>query len=288
MRLYLHAVYLINLASEDSTIHESSVRSVTWAMTTAARLGAEALVIHVGSHRGHGFEDVRGRIRSALDAILANSPAGPFLLLENSAGAGGNIGGDLRELGTILDDVGRPPQLGVCVDTAHAFAAGYDLCVPQGVQRLIGNVRLFRRVPKAAPPACERFETELGSGRDRHENIGVGFIGLDEAFAILLARPEIGRLPLVLETPNLDRRAGELAALREAYASTRARQPSSGGDDYASPALSRARGMSSMIRFAYYRGLRRHIPASVLGTQKRSPYKADRVSQYPRFRRSAS
>jgi deoxyribonuclease IV len=212
MALFLHAIYLINLASEDENIAEGSCRMLAWSMSAAADLGAQAVTFHVGSHLGRGFDAVRERVAAAVRMVLDNSPAGPLLLLENSAGAGGCIGGSLQELAAIYDDVGRPDNLGVCLDTAHAFAAGYDLRTPEGVAMVLEDIDRYLGLKALMAMHLNDSKTDLHSGRDRHENIGAGFIGLS-GFANLLDRSEIRSRPLILETPNVERREEELFTL---------------------------------------------------------------------------
>lgn len=213
--LYLHAIYLLNFASEDDAIYESSIRSLSWDMRAAAELGAIAVVFHVGSHRGRGFANSLSRVLPALDTVLGQSPAGPSLLLENSAGAGDCIGGRFSDLGDIIDGLGRPEQLGICLDTAHAFAIGHDLRTPTGMGQLVEDIDSTVGLGRLRLVHVNDSKAELGAGRDRHENIGSGLIGI-AGFANLLAVPEVRRLDLVMETPNQERRVAEMAALRRA------------------------------------------------------------------------
>ena len=212
MALFLHAIYLINLASEDENIAEGSCRMLAWSMSAAAELGAQAVTFHVGSHLGRGFDAVRESVATGVRSVLDNSPTGPVLLLENSAGAGGCIGGSLQELAAIYGDVGRPDNLGICLDTAHAFAAGYDLRTPDGMEVVLEEIDRYLGLDALRAVHLNDSKTDLYSGRDRHENIGAGFIGLN-GFANLLDRPEIRSRPLILETPNLESREEELLTL---------------------------------------------------------------------------
>ncbi len=143
-------------------------------------------------------------------------PGSPPLVLENSAGAGGNIGGDLAELGAIIRDCGSPRQLGICIDTAHAFAAGHDLTNRSGVDEMLAAIDRAVGFPRLSLIHVNDSKVEAGGRRDRHQNIGEGHIGR-EGFANLLSIPEINRLPLILETPNLEKRVGEMNLLREAH-----------------------------------------------------------------------
>lgn len=217
--LYLHAIYLINLASSDDDIYQSSIHSLTWTMQAGAELGARAVISHVGSHGGMGFERARPRVSAALERVLRQSPRGPLLLMENSAGGGGIIGRDFEQLSAIAEDLGHPHGIGLCLDTAHAFAAGYDLRSPQGVEDMLASIDASMGIDAMHLVHVNDSKTELAGGRDRHENIGLGHIGM-EGFGALLAREEIAGLPLVLETPHVERRVDDMVALRTVRAQT--------------------------------------------------------------------
>jgi deoxyribonuclease-4 len=211
--LFLHAVYLINLASDDERIYDASIRSLSWSLGCSDHLGAAGVVVHVGSHTGRGFEAVRSRIASALARVLENRPPERQLILENSAGGGGSIGADFEEMKAIVGDLGNPPNLGICIDTAHAFASGYDLRLDSGAEKLLGEVDAGPGLDRLRVLHLNDSRTDVGSHSDRHENIGAGQIGL-QGFANLLSRPEIAGLPLVLETPNPEKRPADLTAVR--------------------------------------------------------------------------
>lgn len=213
MSLYLHAIYLLNFASADEQIYESSIRSLSWTLHTASRLDAQAVVFHMGSHRGLGFPHVLTRVVSGLERVLQDAPDGPLLLLENSAGAGDCIGSHFDELGEIITSLGKPEGVGVCLDTAHAFAVGYDIRTELAVTEMLTGIDRDLGLERLKLIHVNDSKTELASQRDRHENIGEGRIGL-EGFHTFLSFPEIRCRPLVLETPNPERRVGELRLLR--------------------------------------------------------------------------
>lgn len=216
MQLYIHAIYLINLASSDKTIYDRSIASLVWTVAAAAKLRARAVVLHVGSHLGRGLESVRRPTSLALSRVLADVPSGFLLLLENSAGGGGNIGVTFDELKIVMQDLGYPLNLGLCLDTAHAFAAGYDLRTAEGAERLMEAIDRSVGIERLFLIHLNDSKTELGTGRDRHENLGAGHIG-EAGFAHILSRRQLSRLPLVLETPNLETRVQELRTLRRLY-----------------------------------------------------------------------
>jgi len=200
----IHTIYLINLATTNEDFYEKSVASLTGAVVAAEQLGADAIVTHIGSHQGAGFEAGLERVRVALGRALEEAADSQVrVLLENTAGAGGTMGVDFEQLGAMIDAVGGDPRVGICVDTCHLFAAGFDLRDAAGLDSAI----------KALDDACglERLVmlhlndsmTPLGSNRDRHDNIGDGQIGL-EGFRNIVNHPAFADLPGILEVPGLD------------------------------------------------------------------------------------
>jgi len=207
--LVVHAIYLINLASEDRRLVERSIDALAATLEAGAAMGARAVITHIGSHAGRGFDAVAGQVAGTLTEIAARAPGDVRLLLENSAGAGGIIGSSLEELAELLARAGDHPRLGVALDTAHLCAAGWDFAADSNaagrladqVERQIGLQRLeiLHANDSKVPP---------GSRKDRHANVGEGFIGLD-GFRSLLAETRLCRIPWVLETPDLDIRLDE-------------------------------------------------------------------------------
>ena len=151
----IHTIYLINLASARDDFYEKSVVSLLGAVDAAEQLGADAIVTHIGSHQGAGFEEGLARVQAALRRALAESEdSGVRILLENTAGAGGTMGLDFDELGAIIDAADRHPRLGLCMDTAHIFEAGFDIRTAGGPRRRRRASRrlLRRRPPRDDPP----------------------------------------------------------------------------------------------------------------------------------------
>lgn len=200
----VHAIYLINLASEDERIWQASIQSLQSYRAIGARTGALGIVVHTGSHRGTGLDAVLPRVISALEAVLAAQEGGPPLLLEVCAGQGGTIGGRFEELGTIIRAMGSPPQLGVCFDTCHVFAAGYDVSTAEGVTQTLEAFDTTIGIERLIAVHANDSAFPLGRHRDRHANIGEGHIG-EQGFAELLAQPALRSLPWVLETPGVER-----------------------------------------------------------------------------------
>ncbi|MDB5114080.1 MAG: deoxyribonuclease [Chloroflexi bacterium] len=198
---WFHAVYLINLATSDEVLLKRSVGSLVHYMDLAARLGADGVVFHPGSHRGAGFEPMLPTIGAALREVLERTSSPARLLVENSAGQGGCVGCRFEELGAILDIAGDDPRLGVCLDTCHAFANGYDLSTAVGVQAALAEFQATVGFDRLTLVHANDSRVELGAKRDRHANIGEGFIGT-AGFGLMLNDPRLGSVPWVLEVPG--------------------------------------------------------------------------------------
>ncbi|MGE0228592.1 MAG: deoxyribonuclease IV [Dehalococcoidia bacterium] len=210
--VWLHCPYLPNLAADDDEMWEKSVESVINALTVAESAGAEGVVLHTGSHRGKGIDAVLPRVAAALERILEAAPGAALLALENAAGQGGTIGKDFVELGAILRAVSSP-RLAVCLDTCHAYAAGYDLTTSEGMRAMLAEVDGEVGVDRLAVMHANDSKMELGSTRDRHENIGDGHIGA-AGFRNILATAEFQQLPMLLEVPGIDGKGPDLENIR--------------------------------------------------------------------------
>ena len=209
---WLHGSYLVSLAARSEEQHEKSIASVVNALSVAARAGAEGVVLHSGSHLGRGFEAVLPEVVSALARIFDEAPEGPLLALENAAGQQGPIGGSFAELGAILDASGSP-RLRVCLDTCHTFAAGYDIATPEGMADTLEEFEREIGLDLLAVIHANDSKQELGSGRDRHENIGDGHIGYEGFRTILAERAFAGRA-LLLEVPGIEGDGPDLENIR--------------------------------------------------------------------------
>ena len=198
--VWLHGSYLVSLAARSDEQYGKSIASVTDALGVAARADAQGVVLHTGSHLGAGFAAALPRVAGALRRILAEAPEGPLLALENAAGQRGPIGGTFAELGAILGAV-RSPRLRVCLDTCHAFAAGYDIATAEGMAATLAEFEREIGLDRLAVLHANDSKQGLGSGRDRHENIGEGEIGL-AGFATVLAEPAFAGRALLLEVPG--------------------------------------------------------------------------------------
>jgi deoxyribonuclease-4 len=206
--LVAHASYLINLCSADPALLARSREALVDELARCERLGVEGLVLHPGAHLGAGEEAGVERVAASLDAVLAALPRSPVrVLLENTAGQGSCLGHRLEHLEAIRARVAEPARVGVCLDTCHAFAAGYALHEPAGYAELFAEVEA--RIGWDAL-GCLHLNDSLrpfNSRRDRHAHIGDGEIGLD-AFARLLHDPRLASVPMIIETETGDDLAG--------------------------------------------------------------------------------
>ena len=197
-----HDSYLINLAAPDQTTVERSVAAFTDELVRAASLKIPFLISHPGSHRGQGVKSGLKRFVHNLDsAITLSGTTTVSVLIETTAGQGTNLGSQFEEIAFILNEAQYGDRLGVCFDTSHVFAAGYDLRTPETYEetfslfdRIIGLQRLkFFHLNDSKRPLASRV--------DRHEHIGRGEIGL-QGFQLLLNDPRFQNHPMILETPK--------------------------------------------------------------------------------------
>ncbi len=209
-----HMPYLPNLATPRDDMYERSVQSLAEGLLRCEVLGIPYLVTHLGSHLGSGSIFGVRRVQAALDSVLGKDSGGVVLLLENTSGSSNGVGSDLGELGVILEGLRFGDRVGVCFDTCHGFAAGYDLRCVEAVGGVVGLIESAVGLDRVGLVHLNDCLGGLGSHVDRHEHVGLGGIGL-EGFHALLRSP-LGVKPMVLETPVDDRRsdADNLAVVR--------------------------------------------------------------------------
>jgi len=200
--VFLHAIYLINLGTPDKEKLKKGIDSLANYMKLAADLGATGVIFHPGSHGGRGYEAVLPQTVEAIKIVLDTAPEGPVLAVENMAGMGQHIGAKFEELGGILDAVDSP-RLKICLDTQHSFAAGYDLTNPDGIQAMLDELDAGPGSANVAAVHANDSKRVCGSGVDRHDNIGQGFIG-EEGFAAIMANPAFAEVPFLLEVPGFE------------------------------------------------------------------------------------
>ncbi len=198
--VFSHMPYLPNLASPRDEVYAKSVAALTLELERGSRLAIPYLVTHLGSHLGAGVPAGTRRIVDAIDRALSATDGRVMLLLENSAGMRHSMGSSFAGIAGFIRRVADPDRVGVCLDTCHAFAAGYDLRTRAAVKETLQEVDGTVGVEKLKLVHLNDSQGELGSHRDRHAHIGLGKIG-ETGFRHLL-RSRLGRLPLILETPQ--------------------------------------------------------------------------------------
>lgn len=199
--VYIHALYLTNLASDNPEMLTKSITALTIDMKNAAEIGSAGVVLHIGSHQGRGWAHDKEQVITAIKQVLKNTPEESVLLLENSAGQQGKIG-SFPELKDILDAI-PSPRLGICLDTAHAFEAGYNFTTEEGLEMWTRDIEESIGIGKVALLHLNDSKTPMGSARDNHQNIGDGYIG-SEGMKRLITHPKLNHLPLILEVPGVD------------------------------------------------------------------------------------
>jgi deoxyribonuclease-4 len=204
---FCHATYLINLASADRELYEKSVECLTNNLSVARGMGASGVVLHVGSHKGAGFDDVIKQVAQAFERALddaEHAPAGVAdcpILIENAAGAGGTVGRSLDEIAALIEACGNDERLGLCIDTQHLWASGVDYSSVAGTKRLVRDIGATVGLERLRCLHLNDSKIELGGNRDRHANIGEGTIGA-KGLSALVGHPKIRNLPLLLEVPG--------------------------------------------------------------------------------------
>ncbi len=198
---YFHAVYLINLAGDDATLRQRSESTLTGYLRAADELGISGVIFHTGSHKGAGFEKTLPTITAHLQKVLERAdPKHARLLIENNAGLGGCVGARFEEIAMMMAKL-QDKRVGVCFDTCHAFASGYDERSAETVSKTIDELDKVVGLKNVDVIHCNDSVTGLGSNRDRHANIGAGQIG-DDGFRALLHEPRLDRMPFILEVPG--------------------------------------------------------------------------------------
>lgn len=202
--VFLHSVYLINLASSNHFILGNSIASLERYLKFGKVIGAEGVVFHVGSHKGSGFKNGAGQVVEAISQILAQTEGCGKLIIENSAGAGGIIGAKFAEVGFLAKAV-NSPRVAVCLDTAHAFESGYDIRNSVGLEKTLAEFDREIGLERLVLIHANDSKTLLGSNLDRHENIGEGEIGWN-GFREIVRHSALRDLPFIIETPGFDQR----------------------------------------------------------------------------------
>jgi deoxyribonuclease-4 len=214
-----HALYLCNLAAPKDDVYENSVRAMCNTMEIARAIGADGVVFHVGSHLGSGFETGLERCLPALEQVLELTDDTTWLLMENSAGAGGTIGRSLEELAVLYERLDRHPHLGICLDSCHLYVSGIDVTNRAVLDGLLDELDASIGLDRLRALHVNDSKAPLGSNLDRHENIGEGLLG--EQLGVFLGHPKLQGLPAVLEVAGADGKgpnADEIRKTKEIHA----------------------------------------------------------------------
>jgi deoxyribonuclease-4 len=196
----IHTSYLVNFATADKDLHRQSAALVASDLSIAGKGGIEYVNTHLGSYGDQDRAVGLARVCDTIKKLIANAPPGPMLLLENSAGGGNSCGSKLDELGEILRTVGSP-RVGVCLDTAHAWASGYELSTEAGIARFLNDIRRHIGFKRVRALHLNDTKVALGAHRDLHWHVGDGAIG-DKGFRMLLATPQLSHVAGICETPK--------------------------------------------------------------------------------------
>jgi deoxyribonuclease-4 len=208
----IHAVYLLNCASEDADIREKSLVSLTHSLRVGHAIGASGVVLHPGSAKTGDPAKAIARAGETIKEALAESEECP-LHLENTAGAGGTLGRSIDELASLLEAAGASARLGLCLDSCHLFASGYDIRTYTGMDAAMDEIEQKIGLERVGSLHLNDSQTPLGSNRDRHANIGAGELG-EAGCAAFLSAPRLQDLPCVLETPGENRSGPTLEEIR--------------------------------------------------------------------------
>jgi deoxyribonuclease-4 len=218
-RVVCHALYLVNLASPNEDVYEKSLSALRNTVEVACAIDADAVVFHVGSHQGAGLEAGLDRVVAAIEQVLELCTETTWLLIENTAGAGGTIGRSVDELATLYERLGRHPHLGVCLDSCHLFVSGYDVTDRRALDAVLRELDEAIGLDRLRALHVNDSQAPLGSNRDRHANIGEGVMG--EKLAVFLGHPKLQKLPALLEVPGVNGKgpdAEQVRKLKELYA----------------------------------------------------------------------
>lgn len=200
-KVAVHLSYLPNLASNETELYEKSVLAMGEDYRRAVSLGADYFVVHPGAGGAESKEDALGKVAKAINAVLAEVRGETLFLLENQAGGGSELAGDLKDLGRILGQVKETGRTGICLDTCHAYAAGYELRTAEGLAEILQEVEEAVGLDRLYLLHLNDSLGEKGSHLDRHTHIGEGKIGL-AGFKLIVNHPALTGKAGVMETPR--------------------------------------------------------------------------------------
>jgi deoxyribonuclease IV len=199
---YIHAVYLINVASDDPEVRRKSLESLTHALTVGDAIGAGGVIVHPGSGKGQKPEATFKRAGEAFGKALARTERCP-LLFENTAGAGFTIGRTFEELAEVIEVSGNDERLGVCLDSCHLLASGYEVRERKAFEAVVDQFDDVVGIGRLGALHMNDSMTPFGSNRDRHANLGEGELG-EDGLRVFLGEKRFRELPVLLEVPGPD------------------------------------------------------------------------------------
>jgi len=205
--VFVHAPYLPNICTNKTDNLEKSIIALASELQFVHAIGAEGLIVHLGSHLGEGFKKVKPQIIDAIAEIYERSGFNTKFVLENSSGKSNVVGAKFSEIGDIIASLKSKHNVnvGVCLDTAHMFASGYDIRTKVGVTKVINELKKTNVLAHTICLHVNDSKVDLGNGNDRHENIGEGFIGKD-GFKSFFSFDEFKSLPIILEVPGFEKK----------------------------------------------------------------------------------
>ena len=201
--VFLHGIYLINLGTNNEENLIKATDSLVAHMRLASEINAGGVIFHVGSHKGQGFDNILPRVVSAMNSVLENTPDDTWLIIENAAGMGNHVGASFSEIGAIMRELAND-RVKVCLDTAHTFAAGYNIANEEGIEEAMAEFDREVGFKNLVAVHANDSKIPLGGGVDRHENIGEGHIGT-EGFQVIMSHPAFQDVPFILEVPGFDK-----------------------------------------------------------------------------------
>jgi deoxyribonuclease IV len=222
--VFIHGPYLINLATENPDMLQKSKAALCSDVKLASAAGIQGVIFHVGSHKGSGFEQALRQVTESIVDCLGETPEDAWIILENSAGSGGTVGSKFTELGAIMKAVGSD-RVKVCLDTQHAYAAGYDLAEKNGIDAAMSEFDREVGLEKLVAVHANDSKIPLGGGVDRHDNIGDGQIG-KKGFETIMGHSAFAEVPFILEVPGIDKQGPDkpnvdaLKAIRKKVSAT--------------------------------------------------------------------
>jgi deoxyribonuclease-4 len=203
---FIHALYLVNLATDNLDLFEKSILSLVADLQNGLQIKSAGVIVHIGSHQGRGFDVVKDQLVAVLERIL-DETTDTNLILENDAGQNGKIG-SVEELSYLISKI-NDPRLKVCLDTAHLFESGIDISSVTITKKFMANLKELNLIDKVVCIHLNDSSTDLDSHRDMHANLGEGKIGLD-GLRQFVNQPEFVNLPLILEVPGENKQGPNL------------------------------------------------------------------------------